>query len=36
VRIYATAAELGTEPPDLDGPLERLWQDLQNAGEVRA
>jgi hypothetical protein len=36
VRIYPTAAELGTELPDLAGPLERLWQVLQNAGEVRA
>ena len=31
----ATAARLGVELPDLDGMLERLWQDLQNASEVR-
>jgi dTDP-4-dehydrorhamnose reductase len=31
-----TAAKLGAELPDLGGMLERLWQDLQNAGEVRA
>ena len=31
----ATAARLGVELPDLDSMLERLWQDLQNASEVR-
>ena len=30
-----TSARLGTELPDLDGMLERLWHDLQNASEVR-
>jgi dTDP-4-dehydrorhamnose reductase len=30
-----TAARLGVELPDIDGMLERLWQDLQNAHEVR-
>jgi dTDP-4-dehydrorhamnose reductase len=31
----ATAARLGTELPDLDDMLVRLWHDLQNASEVR-
>jgi dTDP-4-dehydrorhamnose reductase len=32
---HATAARLGVELPVLDGMLERLWQDRQNASEVR-
>lgn len=31
----ATATRLDVELPDLDGMLERLWSELQNASEVR-